>query len=153
MSEGRVHQLNVSQGGVPKLPVKSAVLGKLGFVTDAVTNKRVHGGPDRAVCIYSLERIEALQAEGHGIFPGAIGENLTLSGLDWDKVVPGVRLAIGGCLVEITKYAVPCSTTSPFVSGDLKRYHQEHYPGWSRAYARVLEGGSVSVGDLVRFER
>ena len=144
MAEGhaRVHQVNVSQGGVPKLPVESAVLGTLGFTTDAVTNKRAHGGPDRAVCLFSLERIEALRAEGHPIFPGALGENLTLSGLDWERVVPGARLSVGECLVEITKYTVPCSTTAPYVGGDMKRYHQDHSPGWSRVYARVLLTGA-----------
>ena len=68
-----VRQLTVSQGGVPKLPVPRAVLHPLGLAGDAVANKRVHGGPERAVCLYALERIEGLQAEGHDIFPGALG--------------------------------------------------------------------------------
>ena len=37
-----------------------------------------HGGPERALCLFSLERILELQAEGHPIFPGAAGENITI---------------------------------------------------------------------------
>ena len=50
------------------------------------------GGPLAALCLYSLEVIQALQAEGHSIFPGSVGENITLSHLDWSRVTPGVRL-------------------------------------------------------------
>jgi MOSC domain-containing protein YiiM len=150
---GCVHAINLSpRGGVPKLPVASARLHELGFEGDAVRDHRHHGGQDRAVCLYALERIEALRAEGHGIFPGAVGENLTLAGLDWDKVAPGTRLRVGDeARLEVTTYAVPCRTTAPYVSGDLQRYHQTHRPGWSRAYARVLEGGTVRVSDPVDF--
>ena len=59
-----VHQINVSQGGVPKLPVLEAAVGELGLEGDAVANPDIHGGPERAVCLYSLELIEALVAEG-----------------------------------------------------------------------------------------
>lgn len=143
---GRIFQLNVSPGGVPKRAVAEAVLGPLGLEGDQVDHPRIHGGPDRALCLYSLERILALQSEGASIFPGAIGENVTLVGLDWDAVAPGTRLALGDCLVEVTKFTTPCRFTSAFVMGDLERYHQDHRPGWSRVYARVLQGGRLAPG-------
>ena len=146
MREGRVHQLSVSPGGVPKRPVPRAVLGPLGLDGDAVRLPRIHGGPDRALCLYARERIDALRAEGHPVFPGALGENVTLEALDWEKIAPGVRLSFADALVEVTSYTEPCATTAPFVSGDLKRYHQRHHPGWSRVYARVLRGGVLEVG-------
>lgn len=151
MTRGRIHQLNVSPaGGVPKLPVAEAKLTELGLEGDKVAHPRIHGGPDRALCLYALERIEALREEGRSIFPGAIGENVTTVGLDWDRVAPGVRLALGaGSLIEVTTYTTPCGTTAPFVGGDLRRYHQDHNPGWSRVYARVLRGGAVRVGDAI----
>lgn len=142
----RVFQLNVSQGGVPKRAVAEATLTELGLEGDRVKHTRIHGGPERAVCLYSLERILALQEEGATVFPGALGENVTLVGLDWDRVAPGARLALGECLVEVTKFTTPCSTTSPFVCGDVKRFHQDHHPGWSRVYARVLRGGRLAPG-------
>ena len=95
MIKPSIFQINVSPGGVPKLPVRSAEVTALELVGDAHNNNVVHGGPTRAVCLYSLERILALQAEGHPIFPGATGENVTLAGVDWDAVVPGVRLQAG----------------------------------------------------------
>ena len=143
---GRIFQLNVSPGGVPKRAVARAELTPLGLMGDSVDHPRIHGGPERALCLYALERILALQEEGATIFPGAIGENVTLVGVPWDEVRPGVRLALGGALVEITKYTTPCATTAPFVKGDVKRFHQDHAPGWSRVYARVLKGGHLEPG-------
>ena len=146
----RVFQLNVSAGGVPKRAVTRASLHALGFDGDGVAHPRIHGGPDRAVCLYAVERVFALQAEGHTVFPGALGENVTTADVPWEDVVPGARLEMGEALLEVTSYTTPCKTTAPFVSGDMKRYHQDHRPGWSRVYARVLRGGSVAAGDVVR---
>ena len=146
----RIFQLNVSPGGVPKRAVAFADLTPLGLAGDAVTKTRVHGGPTRALCLYALERILALQEEGATIFPGAIGENVTTVGLDWDQVVPGARLSLGDAEIEITKYAVPCNTTSPFVCEDLARYAQDKNPGWSRVYARVLKTARLEPGMPVR---
>lgn len=135
---------------MPKRSVAEARLGELGLDGDAVKHTRIHGGPDRAVCLYALERILALQEEGHRLFPGALGENVTTVGLDWERVVPATRLAVGECELVVTKYTTPCSTTAPFVSGDTKRFHQEHAPGWSRVYARVVRGGVLRPGDPIR---
>lgn len=141
---GRIFQLNVSQGGVPKRAVAEAKLEDLGLEGDRVANARLHGGPARALCLYPLERILALQEEGCTVFPGALGENVTLVGIDWTRVTPGARLALGDALVEITSYTEPCRTTSPFVGGSVKRYHQDHHPGWSRVYSSVLRGGRLA---------
>ncbi|MFN2109684.1 MAG: MOSC domain-containing protein, partial [Anaerolineae bacterium] len=82
MTQAMIFQINISHGGVPKLAVRSAEVTELGLVGDTHNNTKVHGGPTRALCLYSLERILALQAEGHPIFAGSTGENLTLAGLD-----------------------------------------------------------------------
>ena len=71
-----VHQINVSDGGVPKLPVLEATVSNKGVDGDRQRNLKFHGGPDRAICVYSLELIEQLQEEGHPIDPGSSGENL-----------------------------------------------------------------------------
>ncbi len=149
-----IFQINLSSGGVPKLAVRRAEVAPLGLVGDAHNNTKVHGGPRRALCLYSLERLLALQAEGHPIFPGATGENLTLTGLLWDTLTPGVRLRLGaGVLIEITGYTAPCpKITEAFAGGDIRRMSQEAYPGWSRLYAQVLTPGLISVGDPVTVE-
>ncbi len=65
----RVRQVNVSSGGVPKLPVPVARVGRLGLEGDDHADRTEHGGPFRAVCLYSIEAIERVRAEGHPIFP------------------------------------------------------------------------------------
>ena len=148
---GRIFQLNISPGGVPKLAVREGIVNELGIVGDDHTAPDIHGGPERALCLFSLERILELQAEGHPIFPGAAGENVTVSGVDWEQVVPGVRLALGDeVLLEITSYTTPCSTIPLyFVDGKYQRIAQKLHPGWSRVYARVLNGGKLRVGQPV----
>lgn len=145
---GRVHQINVSPGGVPKLPVPRADVTANGVEGDRQANLEVHGGPDRAVCLYSLEVIEALREEGHSIFAGAAGENLTLEGVDWDRVVPGAHLRVGPVLLEVTAPTNPCQKNAQwFVDGHFGRMHERSHPGWSRMYARVLEEGNLKAGD------
>ena len=149
--EGRIFQLNVSKGGVPKLAVREALLTPGGLEGDRQRDLRYHGGPDRAVCLFALERILELQAEGHPIFPGSAGENVTVAGLDWASLAPGARLALGGeALVEIASYTSPCKKiAASFAGGEFKRISQKLRPGDSRLYARVLRPGRVVVGQGV----
>ena len=150
--QGRIFQLNCSPGGVPKLAVREAIVTELGLVGDDHKFPDIHGGPERALCLFSLERILELQAEGHPIFPGAAGENVTISGLEWEKLVPGVRLALGDeVVIEITKYTSPCnSMEESFSDGNYARISQKANPGYSRVYARVLKTGRLVVGQTVR---
>lgn len=151
----RVVQINVNPaGGVPKHPVPSAEVTINGVVGDKQRDLRYHGGPTRAVSLYALERIQALQAEGHAIAPGTTGENLTIRGLDWDTIQVGDCLRIGDRLrIEITGYAAPCSNIAEsFQEGQFKRISQKVHPGWSRLYARVLVEGIVRVGDPVEWD-
>jgi len=148
---GRVFQINASQGGLPKLGQLQAEVNLSGLANDQQADTRLHGGPERALCLYSLEQILNLQAEGHPIFPGAIGENLTLTGLDWSQIGPGKRLKVGSdVLVEITRFTTPCNNLEPFfLDADYSRVSEKRNPGWSRVYARVLRGGMIKVGDEV----
>ena len=150
--EGRIFQLNVSNGGVPKLAVREAVLTPGGLEGDRQRDRRYHGGPERALCLFALERVLELQAEGHPIFPGSVGENLTVVGLDWSGLTPGARLALGEeAVVEITSYTSPCKNLrASFAGGDFKRISQKVHPGDSRLYARVLRPGRLSVGQPVK---
>lgn len=146
----RVFQINTSKGGVPKHPVTMADVTTLGLAGDEHVAS-VHGGPQRALCLYSLEQIQALQAEGHPIYPGATGENLTLAGVDWTAITPGVRLRLGATvLIEVTQYTEPCpKIASAFANGEIQRMAQDRHPGWSRVYAKVLETGTLRTGDTV----
>ena len=148
----KIIQINVNpKGGVPKLPVENTRLNSSHVEGDKQRDKRYHGGPTRAVCLYSLEIIEQLRAEGHPIESGWTGENLLVSGLNWDEMVPGVRLQIGAAQIEITSYVKPCfKIKAAFSDGNFNRINQKKFPGWSRIYGRILVEAEVKIGDEVR---
>jgi MOSC domain-containing protein YiiM len=148
---GTVVSINVSSGGVPKSRISGVQVSRSGLQNDAQNDTKHHGGPDRAVCVYSLERIRSLQAEGHPIDVGTAGENVTLEGVDWDLVVPGARLRLGDrVLLEVVSFTNPCKTIkASFIDGKFIRIAQKLHPGWSRVYARVLSEGQIHFGDPV----
>ncbi len=151
--DGVVAQVNSSAGGVPKLSVPQAFCGRRGLEDDRQSDRRHHGSPLQALCLWSADVIDALRAEGHPIAYGSAGENVTVRGLDWAAVGPGQRVRIGPVLAETSGWAVPCRDNARwFVGGDFRRMSHPLHPGWSRVYARVLEGGPVSVGDPVEVE-
>lgn len=148
--QGHVFQINASEGGLPKRPLRTAEVTAAGLRGDRQADLRYHGGPDRALVLFSLELTLALQEEGHPIYPGSTGENITVSGLDWSGLGPGTRLQLGGCQIEITGYAAPCrKIRGAFVGEGFGRVSQQKHPGWSRLCARVLVPGMVQVGDRV----
>jgi MOSC domain-containing protein YiiM len=148
---GRLVSINRSNGGVPKHPVTECRVTEAGLEGDRQRDLHFHGGPSRAVCLYPLESIEALQREGHPIAPGTIGENLTLSGIDWSLMVPEAHLQVGEVELQLTKFAAPCTNIAgSFRDRDFSRVAQKLNPGWSRICARVVSGGIVRVGDPVR---
>jgi len=101
-----------------------------------------------------LERIHSLQSEGHPIDIGTVGENITVEGIDWDLIAPGVRLQVGDEVVlEIDSFTDPCKTIKgSFIDGKFVRISQKLHPGWSRVYARVLSEGQVHFGDPVELK-
>src|SRR5215470_6796099 len=122
MGAGRLESINTSGGGVPKVSAFDALITEQGLDGDRQRDQRFHGGADRAVVLYSLEVIRALQAEGHPIAVGSTGENLTVSGVDWASLVPGAALQIGEVRLQITRYATPCSKVAgSFLKRDFRR--------------------------------
>ncbi len=148
---GTITALNISPGGVPKLPVPSVEITSAGLIGDRQRNLKVHGGPDRAVCLLAQEIIDDLAAKGHPIRPGSTGENITIAGLDWAALKPGDRLSLGRTvLLEITSYTAPCGNIAKsFLGGAIDCLDQKKNPGQARLYARVLVTGTVAVADVV----
>ena len=148
---GVIHQISVSRDGVPKLAVPAAEVTANGLSGDRQRNRRVHGGPRRAVCLFSLDVIARLRAEGHPIAPGTTGENVTVGGLDWSCVRPGTRLRLGETvLLEVTRYTAPCANiAASFADGDVTRIAHKLHPHESRVYASVLTPGRIRTGDAV----
>jgi MOSC domain-containing protein YiiM len=146
----RVVQLSRSRGGVPKLAVDEAAVTANGLVGDKQRDRRFHGGPTRALCLYSDDLIEQLALEGHPVTRGSLGENVTIRGVEWREVRPGARLSIGDVEVEITSYTAPCKTIrGSFVAQDFTRISQKLHRGWSRVYCRILREGTIRVNDPV----
>ena len=136
---------------MPKLPVESAVIDETGVAGDLQADTVHHGRPSQALCLFSLEVIEKMQAEGHPIAPGYAGENLTISGLDWGALGEGNQIRIGEkTVIEITGPATPCQKNSQwFLNGDILRMSESRHPGESRLYAKVISGGPIATGDNV----
>ena len=136
---------------MPKRPVLEAQVKKTGMDGDRQENLKFHGGPERAVGLFSRELIERLQDEGHPIDAGLSGENLTLAGLDWEVMRPGIMVSVGPDIeLEVTSYTTPCHKNGRwFRDNDFSRISQKANPGWSRVYAKVLREGIVRPGDVV----
>jgi hypothetical protein len=149
---GEVVGLFTSGGGVPKLPATSVDVDFGGVVGDVQRNRTHHGRPWQALCLWSAEVIEAFAADGHPLAPGNAGENITVRGLPWTDVRPGVRLRIGTVWCEASAYALPCRHNAQWFSdGRFDRMHHSHV-AVSRIYATVLEQGSISLGDAAILE-
>lgn len=142
---GVLAQLNVSPGGMPKRPVLFARVTAGGVEGDKQRNLKYHGGPDRAVCVFSEELYEELRAAGVDVSPGSVGENFTTRGIDLRNLARGDRLRVGGeCVVELTDVRVPCR--------QLRMWHPrlpELILGRSGWVARVVAAGVVKAGDTV----
>jgi MOSC domain-containing protein YiiM len=147
---GLVESIQSSTGGVPKLPVRTAVVGPSGIEGDGHNNRRNHGRPWQALCIYSSDLLGELEAEGHPIGAGSAGENLTISGIDWTRMRGGLTITIGAVGLQTSGPAAPCHKIGDcFVDREWNRIDHGERPGWARWYASVRTGGTIQPGDTV----
>ena len=120
---------------------------------DTQADRRHHGRPVQAVCLWGSDVIEQLRGEGHPIAPGAAGENITIGGVDWSELLPGSRMDVGCVPMLISAHAIPCGKNARwFHDRDFSRIHHDRRAGASRLYAIPLTAGEVSVGDPVTIE-
>ena len=152
---GILFAINVSPGGVPKLPVSQAAITSAGVAGDGQKDRKYHGGPARAVSVLAMSVIRELQAQGHGITPGSTGDNLTIDGFSAEELIPGVRLRIGtdpatAVELELTTWLEPCSKiAASFAERRIAVFAHETNPCRSRIGARVVRDGVVATGDRV----
>jgi MOSC domain-containing protein YiiM len=147
---GTIAQISRSGGGVPKLAIDAAAIGRRGVDGDVQHTRVHHGRPWQALCLWSSEVIDALAAAGHPITPGAAGENITISGVDWSTLRGGTIVDIGEVRCQLSAPAVPCSKNAQwFTGGDISLIDHSLHPGQSRWYASVLRPGSITTGDPV----
>ena len=146
---GTVARMHASKG-LPKKPVDGAEIGWKGVGGDVQTARAHHGRPWQALCIWTTDSIERLQAEGHPISPGYAGENLTVAGIPNAAMRPGAQFRAGTVRGFLTDYAWPCSQNNDwFLEHDFMRMCHERGDD-SRVYAMVTRPGTINVGD--RFE-
>jgi MOSC domain-containing protein YiiM len=159
--QGRVIQVNVSPGGVPKLPLLEGRLSVDGFEGDSWRHPKFHGGPMQAVLLVSMEILDTLKAMGFRVFAGALGENLTTEGLRFEDLRLGDRLRAGDARIEITKVRTPCDTLSVYGEGIQREIYDARVKqgdflsprwGWSGFYAKVLQPGIVRPNDIISVE-
>ena len=124
--------------GVQKTPVQQAEFRvDWGIVNDA------HAGHwHRQVSLLSADKIAAFREKGADVAPGAFGENLVVEGFDFRALPVGTLLRCGTVLLEITQIGKECHN------------HCEIYKAMGDCimpregvFARVLEGGTIAVGD------
>ena len=150
---GRVTHLAVSGGGVPKVGVDGFDIGWSGAAGDVQGDRRHHGRPFQALCLWSADVIAELRAEGHPVAAGSAGENVTVAGVDWASLRAGTVVRIGTAVAEISSHATPCAKNAGwFRERQFRRIDHDEHPGWSRLYATVLEPGAVWVGDPFEVE-
>lgn len=144
---GRVVRLGLSDGGVPKRAADSVRVGFGGVTGDRQATRAHHGRPWQALCLWSVEVIDSLAADGHPIEPGAAGENVSIGGLHWADVTPGVRLRLGDVVCQVSSFAIPCRQNARwFADGQFVRIHHSNGPV-SRVYATVLQPGAIRSDD------
>jgi len=133
--------------GIFKRPVAGPVaIGLLGLESDAVVNRKHHGGPDQAVYLYRQEDYDWWTAElGTRVEPGAFGENLTVAGLAEPGAVIGSRMDFGAVVLEVTAPRIPCNTLAARMGdpGFAKRFMAAERPG---LYCRVIRPGILKTG-------
>lgn len=159
MPSPRILQVNISSGGIPKHPVSSARITFTRVEGDDWANRKVHGLPGQAVCLFSSELIEELKTEGFPLFPGALGENLTTEGLDFRRIRLGDVFRVGPqAEIRVTRIRVPCRTITVYGAGIREATYDAEVkqgnvaaPKWGRSgfYAEVLREGIVRPGDLL----
>lgn len=151
---GEVVGLFASDGGVPKTAIPRADIRATGVEGDRQDNRRHHGRPAQALCLFSAHVIATLQAEGHPIEPGLAGENITVDGITWSALRPGSLLTVGDIPVFITAYAIPCAKNAGwFADRDFNRILHTRYPGFSRLYGIPLAEGTLEAGAAVTTAR
>ncbi len=140
----RIASINISSGGIPKLPVPAIRLTVAGLEGDG-HNHAKHSTPLQAVCIQDLEKLEELSQNGYVLRPGQSGENLTVENLHVNSLPLGTILELsGGVILEISKVRKPC-----YVMDAIHPRLKTDALGRHGMYAKVITEGILSVGEAI----
>ncbi len=125
-------------------------LGYEGLRDDEQADREVHGGVDKAVCVYPAEHYtywrELPALNGAELGPGAFGENFTVDGMLEGGMCVGDTYAVGEALVQVSQPRQPCWKLA-------RRWRVQtlaalvEQTGRTGYYFRVLRHGFVRAGD------
>ncbi len=135
--------------GIEKQQIQEVYLSSHGFEGDDVADKKHHGGPDRAVCLYPAEHYQQWEQElGKALPTAAFGENLTVTNMLETDICIGDIYKIGDAIIQITQGRIPCSTIDRYTEANtlLKRLIETGYTGY---LARVLEEGVICADSTI----
>ncbi len=162
MSTPRVVSVNVGQprtvlwagrsvtSAIWKEPVQGRVLVEgVNLQGDDQADRRVHGGPDKAIYAYSLEDYAWWSGEvGEDLGAGTFGENLTTQMVDLGASVIGQRWGVGTAVLEVAQPREPCFKLGMRM-GDAGFVGQFELSGRPGAYLRIVEAGDIGAGDPI----
>jgi MOSC domain-containing protein YiiM len=134
-----------------KLPVSGRVAVRgVNLVGDEQADRRVHGGPDRAVYAYAREDYAWWERQlGRRLDPGTFGENLTTEGIQVTGALVGERWQVGSVVLQVTSPRVPCWKLGGRM-GDPRFPRRFAAAGRPGAYLAILEEGQVGAGDRIQ---
>lgn len=152
LAVGMPKQMKVGTGGemltgIQKQQVDEAYLYRNGFVSDDAADKKNHGGPDRAVCLYPSAHYSTWEREFHThLDRSAFGENITVKHLTEERVCLGDVYQLGRAVIQVTQGRIPCDTINKRtgIPGLMTRLVETGYTGF---LCRVLEEGNVRAED------
>jgi MOSC domain-containing protein YiiM len=138
------------ESGIVKEPVEGPVLASgVNLAGDDQADRRVHGGPDKAVYAYATEDYEWWSGElGTSLPPGTFGENFTTTGIDLTQSAIGDRWRIGDAVFEVAQPREPCFKLGMRM-GDAAFRQQFADAGRPGLYLRIVEPGLVAAGDAI----
>ena len=140
ITTGKIVAVCASGGGIPKRLLAAAQVAMEGLQGDAHAHAK-HNRPERAVSLFDLEILTQLQKEGFPLYPGAIGENLTVAGLHVQKLPPGTLLEIGEVLLRLEEPRRPC-----YVLDAIHPSLKDVIVGRCGYMASVVREGSIEAG-------
>jgi MOSC domain-containing protein YiiM len=143
--------------GIYKQPATQALqLGTEGFVGDQQADRRVHGGPEKAVHLYPARHLAKLAARFPDaaplLVPGSLGENISTPDLEEADVRIGDIWQLGSAHLQVCQPRNPCwKIDERFASDGMAAFiAEQRLTGW---YWRVLTPGLVAPGDPLQLEQ
>ena len=152
VAKGNVSDDPAWESGIFKARVDGPrFVGRTNLAGDGQADRKGHGGPDKAICVYAHEHYAGWQAQlGLGeLAVGAFGENFTTLGLLERDVCIGDTFAVGQqVIVQVSQARQPCwKLARRWQIADLvEQVQAAGSTGW---YFRVLQEGTVEAGDPI----